>query len=157
MHLDIEHYIDELRHERFRSVVIHHKDYSVLEEFFIQSATKTGGLNLNMQTHFLSDSELTMGLDSFSVSKLKNLLVKLSSGYSVVFITNLDFLLDTWGNPEKTDFATLVEKQWNGFYPDNAATLIFGLHTDHWLQQLVIIDTQGKTRVHKLNEFKAIS
>jgi hypothetical protein len=157
MHLDLEDYIKSLRHERFRSVIIYHKDFSVLEKFFIQSALMTGGYYLDLLNHFLHDPELTNSLDSFSVAKLKFLLAKLSKGNSVVFVSNVDFLIDTWGNVEKMDFAKLIEKQWNGFYPENSATLIVGLQADNWVQHLDIIDTNGRPRVHKLSEFKAIS
>ena len=156
MHLDIEDYIKSIRNQKFRSLIIYNTDYSTLEEFLIQSAAKMGCYHLDILNCFLHDPELIKSLDSFSVVKLKNLLIKLSKGYTVVFLTNLDFLFDTWGKKEKMDFATLIEKQWNSFYPENAATLVFGLQTDTWLQELNILDTEGRPRVYKLNEFKAI-
>ncbi|MFA5872616.1 MAG: hypothetical protein WC832_01505 [Anaerolineales bacterium] len=156
MLLDIDQYIHSLRPEKYRSVIIHHNDLPVLKEFFIQSTEITSGFHIDVLKQFQDHDELIKSLDSFSVSKLKNLLVKLCQGNSVVFLSNLDFLLDTWGTPEKLDFATLIEKQWNSFYSENTTTLIFGLQTDYWLEQLTILDNKGRSRVHKLNEFKAI-
>jgi len=156
MHIDIKDYILSLKHQKFRSVIIYHNNNSALELFLIQSSIKTDGYHIDMLNYFQQDPELIKSLDSFSVIKLKNILVKLTKGYSIVFLTNLNFLFDTWGITEKMDFATFVEKQWNSFYSENAATLVFGLQTDNWLEKLKIIDTEGRSRVHKLNEFKAI-
>lgn len=157
MILNIEQYIQSLRSERYRSVIIHHNDQAALRKFFMDSADKVNGLYLDLLKHFIDNSELSKTLDSFSVTNLKGLLEKISKGYPVVFISDVNFLIDTWGNQEKNDFITFIAKQWNSFYPTNAATLVFGLQTDHWFLQVELFDNKGNSKIHKLNDFKAIS
>lgn len=157
MILNLEQYLQSLRSEKFRSTIIYHNDSSVLRKFLKDSADKMNGIHLNLLEHFINNQELSDTLDSFSVTKLKSLLEKVSKGYPIVFISDIDFLLDTWGNQEKTDFVTFISKQWNSFYPVNATTLIFGVQTDHWLLQVELFDNKGNSRIRKLNDFKAIS
>ena len=51
----------------------------------------------------------------------------------------------------------MIRNQWNSFFDDMKATLIFLLHTNDEINDIEIFDSYGKTRIHSLSDFKAIN
>lgn len=95
---------------------------------------------------------MIQGLDRFNVNKLKQLLKEESREQTYLFITQADFLLDTYDNRELKHFFRFIDKQWNNFYQDTECMLIFGLISNDELEEQEIITTAGKSRILNLNE-----
>ena len=152
----IREYIDDLNNEKFRSFIIHSNDEMRSNNFVKEVAFKLKGKFIDLRQLFENDPILYKALDSFNTSKLNELLKKEANHEKLVFVSNIAFLWDTWNDSEKANFLTLVDKQWNSFFKETKATLVFNLPPDHILQSTTIKDTRGKSRIKEMNDFSAI-
>ena len=114
------------------------------------------GKYIDLLSLFSENPELHNGLDVFNATKLAELLKKETAGEKIVLIDHMAFLWDTWADNEKKNFLTLVKQQWNSFYKDNNAILIFNIPSDYILSHTSITDTKGNSRIKDLTEFSAI-
>jgi len=156
MLLSIKKYIKELMSEKFRAFIIHSKNEMQNSIFVKETATKLDGKYLDLHDLFANDSKLSDSLDYFNPTMLVELLKKESKGSNLVFIDHISFLWDAWSDRDKQYFLLMVEMQWNSFYDDMKATLVFNLPTDYTLTNTTIVDTRGKSRIKEMNEFSAI-
>ncbi len=152
----IKDYISSLKSERYRASVIYSFDESEVSLFIREAAIKLGAKYIDLMNLFMDNPELYSGLDTYTTSKLADLLKKQTAGEKLVFIDQISFLWDTWSDNEKKNFLTMIEQQWNSFYKDNQATLIFNIPPDYILSNTSITDTKGKSRIKELTEFSAI-
>ncbi len=156
MLLSIKDYISSLKSEKFRASVIYSSDYSQVSSFMKEASTKLGAKYIDLMNIFLNNPELYNGLDVFNATKLAELLKKETAGEKTVLIDQISFIWDTWSDNEKKNFLTLVNQQWNSFYKENHATLIFNIPPDYILSNTSISDTKGNSRIKDLTEFSAI-
>lgn len=156
MLLSIKEYINGLKSEKYRASVIFSTDESLVSSFMKEASTKLDVKYIDLLILFADNSELSNVLDVFSATKLSELLKKETAGEELVFIDHMSFLWDSWSDNEKKNFLTLVKQQWNSFYKENHATLIFNLPSDYILSNTHITDTKGNSRIKELTEFSAI-
>lgn len=157
MKIEFSQYLDFLGKEKFRSIIIHSDSYYPLNQFAQNAVRKYNGGLLDILDYFNRNKALASQLDIFDIEKLLNLLKKVSVTENFLFIHKIDFLLDAWQKKERDAFYRMIRNQWNSFFDDMKATLIFLLHTRDEINDLKIIDSFGKTRVHSLSDFKAIN
>lgn len=154
MKQDFGEYIKSLGTEKFRSIIVHHDSFRALEQFAQSAVEKCGGRYCDLLAYFKDNSDISV--DVFDVLKLEILLKNVSFGQPFLYVDKVNFLLDTWSGKEKTSFYGLIKNVWNSFYQDTKATLIFFIQTYDELEQLNIVDSHDKSRVHSLSSFKAI-
>ena len=157
MKIDFSQYLDLLGKEKFRSIIIYSDSYDALSQFALKAVSKYNGKLLNILDYFKNNKELASELDIFDIEKLIRLLKEISTTESFLFIYKIDFILDTWQKKEKDAFYRMVRNQWNSFFADMKATLIFLLHTSDEINDIEILDSSGKPRIHSLSDFKSIN
>ena len=156
MLLSIKDYISSLKSEKYRSSVIYSSDEAQVSSFMKEASKKLGAKYIDLMDLFENSTKLYNGLDVFNATKLSELLKEETSGEETVLIDQMSFLWDTWPDNEKKNFLTLVKQQWNSFYKENHATLIFNIPPDYILSHIPITDTKGNSRIKDLTEFSAI-
>jgi hypothetical protein len=156
MLLSIKDYISSLKSEKYRASVIYSSDESQVTSFMKEASTKLRAKYIDVLSLFSENPELHNGLDVFNTTKLAELLKIETAGEKIVLIDKMSFLWDTWSDSEKKKFLTLVKQQWNSFYKENHATLIFNIPSDYVLSNTSITDTKGNSRIKDLTEFSAI-
>jgi len=152
----IKEYINELMSEKFRSFIIHSKNEMQNSNFVKETATKLGGKYIDLLNLFETEPSLHSTLDYFNSTKFVELIKKESKGEKLIFVDKFSFLWDTWNEKDKQDFLLMIEKQWNSYYKEMQATLIFTLPYDYTLINKTIKDTRGRSRIKDINEFSAI-
>lgn len=157
MKIDFFQCLDLLGKEKFRSIIIYSDSYDALSQFALKAVRKYNGKLLDILDYFKKNKELASKLDVFDIEKLINLLKEVSATESFLFIYKMDFILDTWQKKEKDAFYRMIRNQWNSFFDGMNATLIFLLHTSDEINDIEILDSHGKTRIHSLSDFKAIN
>ena len=158
MGIDIQEYLTQLGQEKFRSIIIHAKPQSdtSLRHYACQIHDKIGGGYLDVLGYFIVDSQLAAEADRFTPDQLKTLLQDKSKGQKLFIVDRADFLLDTWRKSERQAFYRMIQMQWNSFIESMGATLIFCLQTSDEIESLKIKDSQGNSRVHRLEEFNEL-
>jgi len=73
-------------------------------------AQKIKAKYFDMLEIFVDDEDLSKSIDTFDVSRFKEYLLNLVVNEAVIIIDNMDFLLNTWSEREKSEFFNLVEK-----------------------------------------------
>jgi len=157
MKIDFPQYLDLLGKEKFRSIIIYSDLYDALSQFALKAVRKYNGKLLDILDYFKKNKELASKLDIFDIEKLISFLKEVSATESFLFIYRIDFILDTWQKKEKDAFYRMIRNQWNSFFDDMKATIIFLLHTSGEINDIEILDSYGKTRIHSLSDFKAIN
>lgn len=152
----IKDYLNDLKNEKYRASVIYFSDESRVSSFMKEAATKLDAKYIDLMNLFLNNPELYSGLDAFNTTKLAEVLKKETVGEKIVLIDQISFLWDTWSDNEKVNFLTMIEKQWNSFYTESQATLIFNVPPDYIISNTLITDTKGNSRIKELTEFSAI-
>jgi hypothetical protein len=71
-------------------------------------------------------------------------------------IDRVDFLLDTWRKSERQDFFRFIKDQWDSYKDGMKAKLIVVLQTSQEIESLKILDSQGQSRIFRLNDFNDI-
>ena len=125
MKIDFSQYLDLLGKEKFRSIIIYSDSYDALSQFALKAVRKYNGKLLDILDYFKKNKELASKLDIFDIEKLISLLKEVSATESFLFIYKIDFILDTWHKKEKDAFYRMIRNQWNSFFDDMKATLIF--------------------------------
>ena len=156
MLLSIKDYIRNLKSEKYRSFIIYSSDESQVSLFMKEVSIKLGARYIDLMNLFEENTVLNNGLDVFNATKLAELLKEETAGEETVLIDQMSFLWDTWSDNEKRNFLTMVKQQWNSFYKENHATLIFNIPPDSILSNTSITDTKGNSRIKDLIEFSAI-
>ena len=88
--------------------------------------------------------------------KLRGLLIDQSKGQSLLVIDRVDFLLDTWRKSERQDFFRFINNQWDSYKDGMKAKLVVVLQTSQEIELLKILDSQGQSRIFRLNDFNDI-
>ena len=147
-----------LEQERYRSVILHaapEKSPS-MSQFCQKVCKQTNGKYLDLLEFFIQSPNLSENIDSFSPEKLRELLIEQSKGKSLLVIDRVDFLLDTWRKSERQSFFRFIKNQWDSYKDGMKAKLIVVLQTSQEIELLKILDSQGQSRIFRLNEFKDI-
>ncbi len=147
-----------LEQERYRAVILHAiPEKSPLMSRFCQKVCKqTNGKYLDLLEFFIQSPNLSENIDSFSPEKLRELIIEQSKGQSLLVIDRVDFLLDTWRKSERQDFFRFINNQWDGFKDGMKAKLMVVLQTSQEIESLKILDSQGQSRIFRLNDFNDI-
>lgn len=157
MKIDFSQYLDLLGKEKFRSIIIYSDSYDALGQFALKAVRKYNAKLLDILDYFKKNKELASKLDIFDIEKLIILMKEVSATESFLLIHKIDFILDSWQKKEIDAFHRMIRNQWNSFFDDMKATLIFFLHTSDEITDIEILDSYGKTRIHFLSDFKAIN
>ena len=147
-----------LEQERYRAVILHAgPEISPSMTHFCQKVCKqTYGKYLDLLDFFIQSPNLSENIDSFSPEKLRELLIDQSKGQSLLVIDRVDFLLDTWRKSERQDFFRFIKNQWDSYKDGMKAKLIVVLQTSQEIESLKILDSQGQSRIFRLNDFNDI-
>jgi len=111
---------------------------------------------LDLLEFFIQSPNLSENIDSFSPEKLRELLIEQSKGQSLLVIDRVDFLLDTWRKSERQSFFRFIKNQWDSYKDGMKAKLIVVLQTSQEIELLKILDSQGQSRIFRLNDFNDI-
>ena len=150
--------ISHLEQERYRALIIHtipEKSPS-MTHFCIKLCKQTDGKYLDLLDFFIQSPNLSENIDSFSPEKLRGLLIDQSKGQSLLVIDRVDFLLDTWRKSERQDFFRFINNQWDSYKDGMKAKLVVVLQTSQEIELLKILDSQGQSRIFRLNDFNDI-
>ena len=147
-----------LEQERYRAVILHAiPEKSPSMSRFCQKVCKqTNGKYLDLLEFFIQSQNLSENIDSFSPEKLRELLLEQSKGQSLLVIDRVDFLLDTWHKSERQDFFRFINNQWDSYRDGMKAKLMVVLQTSQEIESLKILDSQGQSRIFRLNDFNDI-
>jgi hypothetical protein len=156
MIIDFSDYLEYLGSQKFRSIIICSENPSSLSKFVKKASKRYKGKYIDLLELFRDSEDLSKNIDIFGVEDLLSMLLVESNGQSFLIIDRIDFLLDTWQKEAKVAFFRMVENQWNSFQESMKAILIFCLHSPDGAEDLKILDSQGKSRIHMLSNFKAI-
>jgi len=147
-----------LEQERYRAVILHaipEKSPS-MSRFCKKVCKQTNGKYLDLLEFFIQSQNLSENIDSFSPEKLRELLLEQSKGQSLLVIDRVDFLLDTWRKSERQDFFRFINNQWDSYKDGMKAKLVVVLQTSQEIELLKILDSQGQSRIFRLNDFNDI-
>lgn len=147
-----------LEQERYRAVILHAvPDQSPSMSYFCQKVCKqTNGKYLDLLEFFIQSPNLSENIDSFSPEKLRGLLLEQSKGQSLLVIDRIDFLLDTWRKSERQDFYRFINNQWDSYKDGMKAKLMVVVQTSQEIESVKILDSQGQSRIFRLNDFNDI-
>jgi len=150
--------LDGLKQERYRAFILHSvPEKSPSMTLFCQKVCKqTNGKYLDLLEFFIQSPNLSQNIDSFSPEKLRGLLIDQSKGQSLLVIDRVDFLLDTWRKSERQDFFRFINNQWDSYKEGMKAKLVVVLQTSQEIELLKILDSQGQSRIFRLNDFNDI-
>ena len=159
MPIDIINYLRYLDQERYRAIILHTKpDLSQsLMSFSKKLCKQVNGKYINLLNLFLHSKELSSKIDTYRPEKLKDFLVDEGQNQPLIIVDQADFLIDTWRKSEKKDFFHIITRQWDGYIAAMKSKLIFALQTSHEIESLKLIDSKGKSRIFRLEEFNNIS
>lgn len=151
-------YLDLLGQEKFRAIILHAPPAKSpeLSKYANRLLSHKSGAGLDLLAYFQEDLQLASDIDRFGPEQLKALLVERSKGKDLLVIDRLDFLLDTWRKDERQAFYRMVRQQWNSFFEDTRANLVFCLQFSSEIEELNITDTRGRSRVLALAELNEI-
>lgn len=147
--------ISHLEQERYRAIVIHTvPEKSPSMSLFFQKLCKhANGKYLDLLELFIQSPALSESIDRFSPEKLRGLLIEQSRGKSLLVVDRADFLLDTWRKSERQDFYRFIANQWDGYKEGMKTKLAIALQTSQEIEALKILDSQGQSRIFRLNDF----
>lgn len=159
MPIDVLDYLKGLEQERYRAIIIHALPMMgpILTTFGKKICSNLGGKYLDLLDFFIQSLELSETIDSFNPEKFRNLLLQQSRSQSLMVVDGMDFLIDTWMRSERQDFYRLVNNQWDSYREGMKAKLIFCLQTSQEIEDLKIHDSQGQSRIFRLNDFNDIA
>ena len=147
-----------LEQERYRAVILHAiPEKSPFMSRFCQKVCKqTNGKYLDLLEFFIHSPNLSENIDSFSPEKLRGLLIEQSKGQSLLVIDRVDFLLDTWRKSERQDFFRFINNQWDSYKDGMKAKLVVVLQTSQEIEALKMVDSHGRSRIFRLDDFMDI-
>jgi len=152
---DIKSYLDSLRNEKFRSVILYHSSQAEMDLFLKKLSEMINARLIELSILFKDSKDLCSQLDRFNISDLKQLIQKHAVNEEIAIITGMGFLWDTWDTDDRKNLLNLVRNQWNSYYTETHAGLVFGLPEDAIVTESNIIDNKGENRVLSLNQINA--
>lgn len=150
--------LNSLEQERYRAVILHAvPEISPSMTHFCKKVCKqTNGKYLDLLGFFIQSLNLSENIDSFGPEKLRELLINQSKSQSLLVVDRVDFLLDTWRKSERKDFFRFINNQWDSYKNDMKAKLVVVLQTSQEIESLKILNSQGQSRIFRLNDFNDI-
>ena len=158
MSLDVFAYLEQLSHERYRTMILHAAPDKglALTRFVQRIAERNGGKYFDLLEYFVQSAQLSSRIDSYRLENLKDLLIDQSRGARLLILDRPDFLLDTWTPPERQSFFRLLANQWDGFRDTTRSILLIAMQTSIEMQQVSLLDAQGQSRIFQLDDFNDI-
>ncbi len=154
--MKIEDFYNSLKDQRYLSIIIHSKPNSGLSEFARKASGLLNAKYFDLYEYFLNKPELSEDIDGFSEESLMDLLHKKSKDVKLLFVDNIDFLLDTWTKEEMKSFLNRFNNQWDTWKSSNRAGLFVFMETDEILKNTELKFQNGENKIYKLSEFSAI-
>lgn len=151
--------LGNLDQERYRAVIFHaapDKGPSITT-FCKKICEQKKGKYLDLLEFFIQSPDLSETIDSFNPEKLRKLLIEQSRSQKLLIVDRIDFLLDTWRNPERRDFYRFADNQWDGYKDGMKAKLVLVQQTSLDIETLKIVDSQNNSRVFQLADFYDIA
>jgi len=150
--------LDGLKQERYRAFILHSvPEKSPSMTHFCQKVCKqTNGKYLDLLEFFIQSPNLSENIDSYSPENLRELLIAQSKNQSLLVIDRADFLLDTWHKSERQNFYRFINNQWDSFKEGMKSTLVMVLQTSQEIEALKMVDSHGRSRIFRLDDFMDI-
>lgn len=150
--------LDGLKQERYRTFILHSvPEKSPSMTLFCQKVCKqTNGKYLDLLEYFIQSPNLSENIDSYSPENLRELLIAQSKNQSLLVIDRADFLLDTWHKSERQNFYRFINNQWDSFKEGIKSTLVMVLQTSQEIEALKMVDSHGRSRIFRLDDFMDI-
>jgi len=152
--IDLQQYVAAWRGERYRTFVLHGAPLSGKSEY-ARALTEIvpGGLYLDMLTIVAGSPELSNKVDLLDPLALRDLVLKEAETHhsSLVMVDDLDFLVAIWGDlvAFRQMVATLA-------YTRAPAIIGFVLQSYPELENWQLLDSQGRSRIIRLNEVHSL-
>ena len=147
---------NELKGQRYFSIIIHSKPNTGLSQFAEKAAQAIDAKYINLHELFLNDKELSEKISSYSDQDFHEFLkVEVKNSFAII-IDKIDFLIDTWNKSEVESFLKLCNKQWNTFSPAYKVPLIVFMETNPYLEEFDLKFEDGKSKVYQLSQFNAL-
>jgi hypothetical protein len=158
MPFDVYETLTHLGQERYRAIIFHTiPEKSPSLTLFCQKICKRSKSKyLDLLELFVKSAVLSESIDSFNPEKLRGLLIEQSRSQSLLVVDRADFLLDTWRKSERQDFFRMIQNQWNGYQDAMKARLVICLQTSQEIEALIIVDSEGQSRIFQLTDFNDI-
>lgn len=152
--IDLKEYLKNLRKEKYRAVIIHHKDTGDLSDFAKRAAGECEGYYFDILKYFEEDEDVAKRIDSFDLTKLSELLKEKSDGEDILIVDNIGVLLATWQKYKMEEFFSFIKRGWNSFYSSMNSTIVFCLYGFDGIDELKIETPSGKSRVLELTQLR---
>jgi hypothetical protein len=153
--LKLPDYIAAQATESYRAFIIHGPAMSGKTRLAQRMQDALGAYILDLQAHFVADTDLCASIDRYRPRDLERLLLALGVPESLVVVDNPDFLLNTWTPRHKREFVAMVDRRLRS-PRDTDKTFVFLIQTDPAITRHELINTRGQPRILPIDAFYAL-
>lgn len=148
---------NELKDQRYFSVIIHSKPNTGLSDFAKNAASLINAKYINLLEMFLNNKELAIDIAGYSDQKLSAFLRSEAEDTTALVVDKIDFLLDTWNPQEMKSFISIFNKHWDTWkFGSTRPALIVFIETNSFISDLEIKFDNGKSKIYTLSQFSAL-
>ena len=150
--INIESFVSRQSRERYRAFIVYGPSMSKKTYFAKQLATKLNGTHIDMLDEAGRQPWGTR-IDEFTPGAFKEWILNCKETNFLVVIDNIDFLINTWNETEKSEFLELVRMLNN---TESLITFCFILQEDNFLKGRVFPNTFGDNRIIHISAIENI-
>jgi hypothetical protein len=151
--IDLPALIDFQTKEQYRSIMILSPVNTKKTTFALSLAKKINAKYIDLLDIFANDDDLAKSIDMFGVSSLKKYLLSLSASESIIIVNNIDFLINTWSEREKSEFMNLVEKLRSN---ETKKVFCFFVQEEYIFNSKSILNSRNESRIINLDQIAYI-
>ena len=153
--LNLSEYVKGQITERYRAFIIHGPAMSGKTRLARRMRDVLGAYVLDLQAHFVADSDLCARIDRYRPRDFERLLRALKVPESLVVVDNLDFLINTWTSRHKREFVAMVDHRLHSPTVTDK-TFVFLIQTDPVIVRHELSNTRGQPRILPIDTLHAL-
>lgn len=153
--LNLSEYVKGQTTERYRAFIIHGPAMSGKTRLARRMRDVLGAYVLDLQAHFVADSDLCARIDRYRPRDFERLLLALQVPESLVVVDNLDFLINTWTSRHKREFVATVDHRLHSPTLTDK-TFVFLIQTDPVIVRHELTNTRGQPRILPMDTLHAL-
>jgi len=153
--LNLSEYVKGQITERYRAFIIHGPAMSGKTRLARRMRDVLGAYVLDLQAHFVADSDLCARIDRYRPRDFERLLLALQVPESLVVVDNLDFLINTWTSRHKREFVAMVDHRLHSPTVTDK-TFVFLIQTDPVIVRHELTNTRGQPRILPMDTLHAL-
>jgi len=153
--LNLSEYVKGQITERYRAFIIHGPAMSGKTRLARRMRDVLGAYVLDLQAHFVADSDLCARIDRYRPRDFERLLLALQVPESLVVVDNLDFLINTWTSRHKREFVAMVDHRLHSPTVTDK-TFVFLIQTDPVIVRHELSNTRGQPRILPIDTLHAL-